>query len=477
MDDELIEICREIFRNIVARLTLDLRFMDTALNRYRFLGDSPSFSCDGTLFRYSPAAVIRIFRNNPNELTRGYFHIVLHSVFRHIFFARERKMSLWNLACDIAVENAILEMNLKCMRLENDEEKRKQIDLLKKDLPDFTAQNIYRRLEGMEKDRIRLLAPLFHFDDHDCWYEIRKVTGTGETLFGDENRDDPSAEGNNRFDKASHDTGDRKEAEGNDDESETELMKNRLQDWQDISDKIEKELERFRKEHGSVPEPVVQSLKKLNREKHSYKIFLQRFMRTGEKMQINDEDFDMIFYTYGLRQYRNLPLIEPLESKETKSVKELVIAIDTSGSVQGEIVQAFLQKTWNLFEERENFFSRFNIHIVQCDMTIREAAVIRSSRQFENYIRNLQLKGFGGTDFRPVFRYADEQIKEHRFRHLGGLLYFTDGDGIYPKERPAYPAAFLFLKDNKDIALPPWAIKYILEEDELYAYSESKNAD
>jgi predicted metal-dependent peptidase len=194
-------------------------------------------------------------------------------------------------------------------------------------------------------------------------------------------------------------------------------------------------------------------------------------------MQINDEDFDTIFYTYGLQLYQNLPLIEPLESKEIKNVRELIIAIDTSGSVQGDTVQAFLQNTWNLFEERENFFSRFNIHILQCDMMIREAAVIRSSRQFEYYIKNLQLKGFAGTDFRPVFQYADEQIREKKFRKLGGVIYFTDGDGVYPKTKPDYPAAFLFLKGNKDITVPPWAVKYILEEDELYAYSESENTD
>lgn len=475
--DDLNELSMEILRNTVSRLTLNLRFMDIALNRYRFAADSPFFSCDGTYFHYAPAAVIRMFRNNPNELNRGYFHIVLHSVFRHVFFGKDRKISLWNLACDIAVEDVILSLDLECLRLENDDEKRKQIERLKKDIPDFTAQKIYHRLEDMETDRIRLLTPLFAFDDHECWYEIRKVTGTGETLFGEENRDTPGKDGNNRFDKASHDTGERKDGDSEADESETELIRNRLKNWQDISDHIEEQLKLYAENHGDTGEVILQSLKKLHREKYSYSQFLQRFMRTGEKMQINDEDFDTIFYTYGLQLYQNLPLIEPLESKEIKNVRELIIAIDTSGSVQGDTVQAFLQKTWNLFEERENFFSRFNIHILQCDMMIREAAVIRSSRQFEYYIKNLQLKGFAGTDFRPVFQYADEQIREKKFRKLGGVIYFTDGDGVYPKTKPDYPAAFLFLKGNKDITVPPWAVKYILEEDELYAYSESENTD
>ena len=194
-------------------------------------------------------------------------------------------------------------------------------------------------------------------------------------------------------------------------------------------------------------------------------------------MQISDREFDNIFYTYGLRLYQNLPLIEPLEYTEISNIRELIIAIDTSGSVQGDIVQGFLQKTYNILSQRENFFSRFNIHIIQCDMQIRDIAVITTKEQFDTYIANMEIKGLGGTDFRPVFRYADEQVEKHVFRQLGGLLYFTDGDGIYPKYRPGYKTAFLFPEGNKDIQVPPWAIRYILEGEEFHAHSGSKNTD
>ena len=39
MDRELIEISEEIFRNIISRLTLHLRFMDIAIDRYEFIPD------------------------------------------------------------------------------------------------------------------------------------------------------------------------------------------------------------------------------------------------------------------------------------------------------------------------------------------------------------------------------------------------------------------------------------------------------
>ena len=54
------------------------------------------------------------------------------------------------------------------------------------------------------------------------------------------------------------------------------------------------------------------------------------------------------------------------------------------------------------------------------------------------------------------------------FHRLKGLLYFTDGEGIYPVKRPVYDTAFVFVKDQyTDISVPAWAMKLILEEGDL----------
>ena len=52
-------------------------------------------------------------------------------------------------------------------------------------------------------------------------------------------------------------------------------------------------------------------------------------------------------------------------------------------------------------------------------------------------------------------------------KNLGGLLYFTDGKGIYPKKRPEYKTAFLFLGAYDETAVPPWAMRLQLEPEEL----------
>ena len=165
---------------------------------------------------------------------------------------------------------------------------------------------------------------------------------------------------------------------------------------------------------------------------------------------------------------RKMPLIEPLEYKEVKRIKEFVIAIDTSGSVQGELVQMFLNKTYNILKQEESFFTKINLHIVQCDSQIQEATKITSQEEFDNYLAQMRLRGFGGTDFRPVFKYVNHLIKKKEFVNLKGLIYFTDGYGTFPDRQPEYNTAFVFIEDGyNNYDVPVWAIKLILQSNEI----------
>ena len=163
-----------------------------------------------------------------------------------------------------------------------------------------------------------------------------------------------------------------------------------------------------------------------------------------------------------------MPLIEPLEYKEVKRIKEFVIAIDTSGSTSGELVQTFLQKTYNILKSTESFFTKINLHIIQCDADIQEDVKITSQEEFDKYINTMKIRGLGGTDFKPVFTYVDELIKNKEFSNLKGLIYFTDGFGDFPGRKPDYETAFVFIDDDyNNYDVPPWAIKLILKSDEI----------
>ena len=193
----------------------------------------------------------------------------------------------------------------------------------------------------------------------------------------------------------------------------------------------------------------------------------------GETIQINDDEFDYVYYTYGLNTYGNMPLVEPLEYKDSNKIKDFVIAIDTSASCRGDLVQAFLQKTYSIMQQSENFFNKINVHIIQCDSEVQQDIKITQREDLETFMRQGKLTGFGATDFRPVFAYVEKLKEEKEFDNLKGLIYFTDGYGIYPESMPDYEVAFVFLQDDDNTPkVPNWAIKLVLEEEDIEAYAQ-----
>ena len=205
-----------------------------------------------------------------------------------------------------------------------------------------------------------------------------------------------------------------------------------------------------------------------NRERYDYRRFLQRFSVLREEMQVDPDSFDYIFYTYGLSLYGNMPLVEPLESKEVSRIEDFVVVIDTSMSCSGDLVRRFLEETYDVLCQSDSYFKKTNIHIIQCDEQVQQDRLITNREEIEAYMRDFTIIGQGGTDFRPAFEYVNGLIRQGAFHRLKGLLYFTDGEGIYPVKRPVYDTAFVFLKDQyTDISVPAWAMKLIMEPEQL----------
>lgn len=87
----------------------------------------------------------------------------------------------------------------------------------------------------------------------------------------------------------------------------------------------------------------------------------------------------------------------------------------------------------------------------------------------------MQIHGLGGTDFRPVFAYVETLRRQKALTNLKGLIYFTDGYGVFPEKKPDYHTAFVFLDEEyNNPNVPAWAIRLVLQKDEIYGMSESK---
>lgn len=107
-------------------------------------------------------------------------------------------------------------------------------------------------------------------------------------------------------------------------------------------------------------------------------------------------------------------------------------------------------------------------HIIQCDADIQEDKKITCQEDFDEYLKTMQIRGLGGTDFRPVFEHVETLRQNREFTNLKGLIYFTDGYGAFLAKKPDYDTAFVFIDDdynNPDV--PPWAIKLVLQKDEI----------
>lgn len=445
--ERLQAIGSSILRAARDELYLGMRFLDVALSSfsYQMDGSIHGFGTDGREIYFQPQMLGGLYKENRILVNRGYLHMVFHCIFRHFawrgagrnigagYSAGENNADsektieerLRDLSCDIAVEHIIDGMNYRSIRFSRSLLRRETYRLLEKEGKTLNAQRVYKILSGWnlsEKDFVNLEQE-FRTDDHKYW-ESKKP-----------------------------------------DQKPNPMLSRK---WGEINDGIETDLETFSQEAGERDGDFLEQIKTENRSKYDYREFLRKFAVFHEEMAVDDDSFDYNFYTYGLRLYGNMPLIEPLESKEVKKVEEFVIVIDTSMSCSGELVRKFLEETYGVLSENESFFTKINVHIIQCDEKVHTDKKITSQEEMKDYMEHLELYGDGGTDFRPAFEWVDRLLEQHEFHNLKGLIYFTDGFGIYPQKMPPYKTAFVFMQDNyRDVDVPVWAMKLILDEDDL----------
>ena len=211
-----------------------------------------------------------------------------------------------------------------------------------------------------------------------------------------------------------------------------------------------------------------QQLQMENRTRYDYRTFLRKFAVVREEVRIDPDSFDYGFYHYSMQLYHNMPMLEELEYREAKKIHDFVIAVDTSGSCSGELVRRFLEQTVSLLLDTGSFFRSVNVHVIQCDADIQSDLKITDTTHLTEVLQTFEVCGNGDTDFRPVFDYVEQLQRQGELLHLRGMLFFTDGFGIFPQKRPPYDVAFLFLDDNyADHMVPPWAMKLVLGTDDI----------
>lgn len=417
------EVASKLMRQANDTIIINMRFMDIAIARLRPWSQVGygGIAIKNDAFIYDPVFLMECYLKDPHLITRMYLHSLMHMIFAHGFEADRMQEEWWNVACDIAVENTIMNLDVGDFELNDDEVRRAALLGLCKNLNFLSAERIYRhfKIYGLSDKDYERYKSLFTMDIHSFY------------------------------------------------DSKSENYEISREQWKKISERIKTDIKTFSKNSGKS-ESLIRSLEEATEEKQDYKRLLERFTVLSEQIQLNDDEFDQVYYCYGLTHYNNMPFIEPLEFKDTKRVRDFAIVLDTSASCKGATLKAFLRKTYDILKNSENFFSKINVHILQCDSEVRSDVKITCEEDFDEFIARGKLYGFGGTDYRPVFEYVDELIERREFESFKGLIYFTDGYGIYPNKAPDYDTMFVFLKeDERKPEVPWWAIRVVLTEEEI----------
>ena len=348
-------------------------------------------------FLYVPDAVVRLYARDPAAVRRGYLHILLHCLYLHIRVPDRVDPKDWGLACDLWTEKFMEELHQS--RLSPSTAFQKELFTKVRGTP----WDILKQLPGLPYEREELQKAVA-FDDHSLWTPdlsqelCRRWEGLGSSGqgLGAGSRGKMGGSGE-------QDTGD---------------LKGPLYD--------------FRR-------------------------YLRRYTVPKEELEPDEESFDYIPYHLGMTLYSNMPLLEPLEYKEVRRLDALAIAIDTSASCDKALVNRFLRETYGIFSTQENFFRKMQVVFFQCDCCLQDKTLVRSPREWEDYGKTLKIKGRGGTDFTPVFREIQAMRERRALPKPRALLYFTDGDGYYPRQ-PDYETVFVLAGPKKHPELvPKWA--------------------
>ena len=354
-------------------------------------------------FLYVPDAIVRLYAHDPAAVRRGYLHMLLHCLYLHIRVPDRVDPKDWGLACDLWTEKFMEELHQS--RLSPSTAFQKELFAKVRGTP----WDILKQLPGLPYERAQIQKAVA-FDDHSLWTPdlsqelCRRWEGLGSSGqgLGAGNRGKMGGSGE-------QDTGD---------------LKGPLYD--------------FRR-------------------------YLRRYTVPKEELEPDEESFDYIPYHLGMTLYGNMPLLEPLEYKEVRRLDALAIAIDTSASCDKALVNQFLRETYGIFSAQENFFRNMQVVFFQCDCCLQDKTLVRSPREWEDYGKRLKIKGRGGTDFTPVFREIQAMRERRELPKPRALLYFTDGDGVYP-HRPDYETVFILAGPKKQRQLvPQWACVLELE--------------
>lgn len=397
-----IQVAEASLEMVRKKLCRQLPLLQPAIRSFKLVAvkEEIALESDGMHVFYHPGEVETFYRlKSLKHLEIQYLHFVLHGLLGH--FQLHQKLgedSLWDDVMDYEVSRI-----LGCLTEEEIKEDEK-----KNFGKSFGIRGLYWHAKKHPKIRGRLKKHKQWdqhslWDENSCsWEEIQEMVGMG-----------------------------------------TELEQSGLR--QMVSEREKKGIGSEKGEESQVYEEAEET-------GNSYREQILQFVRARETLREQEGTIDKMLYSYGFELYGDIAFIEPEECKEQKEMKKVVIAIDTSGSCEGESMNEFLRETRNLLQDISKIAFFEEVILLQCDTFIQGEEHYRSPEEFPKET-TWEMKGFGGTSFIPVFQRVEELV-DREIEEIDFLVYFSDGLGEFPPEAPGYPVFFIL--PGEEASLPEW---------------------
>ena len=403
------------------QLILKQPFFGTLSLRLKLIpGSLPTMATDGSRIVYNPAFVDEL---KPAELEGTLAHEILHCALGHQCRRGERDPELWNEAADFAI-NPILIGNGFVLPAGA---------LIDPAFNNLSAEEIYARLLRRRSEEDGATKP-----------QQQQTNAGGGTDTGPQGTDGalPSTPNPDPWHQPVSDQRGRTAGEAAGPASMRPGGFGEVWDATDEHGQTTSPAEKRRQEHewdiaaeqalrsakawGHDPVGIERPLTESRQSQQDWRAILRDFVTATTPSDYR--------WTPPNRRYIASGLYLP--SVERNGVGEIVIAVDTSGSIGKLELEQFAGEISSISEETQPEA----IHVLYCDAAVQSAQEFRASEPVQ-----LEPKGGGGTDFCPVFEWVTEKDLAPAC-----LIYLTDlCCNSYP-EAPEYPV--LWVTDSRRTA-------------------------
>lgn len=460
---------------------LKIEFIEGVTNRSM---NSSIFYTDGyIIYINKKKLLLELEKNNHNiiyEFSHTLFHFLLHHAIYNINYCDEEQKSIIS---DIYVEYILYKYKINNS---SSEFNRQKIEYLNKINELFLLKNrktiskdnqlyidynfIYEYIKNIKKQELEYISSIFKVDEHCYW---KTDLSNSNSNHNSNNR----IYNNNLMNLLEDSEIKNKEDLCKNLNTISELFSNYLlfnqkkcnnsENCNEMSVYNDTKNKYYENNEKNINNELIDSIlyEKINIKKNnkkSYRDLLNHFIIKKEICKIDLDSFDNNYYTLGMQLYDNMPLIDPIETRYTKSLDTFFIAIDTSGSVRGDKVREFIYNICSmLFEIHKNII--FNqICIIQCDCKVQKINFIKSKNDLINLINNFFIFGYGTTSYLPVFNFINNFKIKNCHSRIRGLIYYTDGLGTIFDSKKEF--TYLYCNENNRILklIPKFSIEKTL---------------